>query len=125
MRNSWAEGPALATVKSTRPPLTVGGVAWIVKSLSTTAMFGTALAVVTDFVRALRPMATTEAIRAITDSMIAIPGLDRRVSGGAAPLGAARGCSGVGGNLPFRGGGLRAVGGAVGVCRASTRPLSA
>src|SRR5437016_4595485 len=54
MRNSWAEGPALATVKSTRPPLTVGGVAWIVKSLSTTAMFGTALAAVTDFVRALR-----------------------------------------------------------------------
>src|SRR5947209_9107756 len=93
MRNSWAEGPALATVKSTRPLLTAGGVAWIEKSFSTTAMFGTALAAVTDFVRALRPMATTEVIRAITDSTVAIPGLARRVSGGGAAWRAAGACS--------------------------------
>src|SRR6266550_2525165 len=110
MRNSWAEGPALATVKSTRPPLTVGGVAWIVKSLSTTAMFGTALAAVTDFVRALRPMATTEAIRAITDSTVAIPGLDRRVSGGAGSWRAAGACSVMVANLLVGGGSVGSLG---------------
>src|SRR5207253_945788 len=47
----------------------------------------------TDFVRALRPMATTEVIRAITDSTVAIPGLDRRVSGGPASWRAVGACS--------------------------------